>query len=273
MGLIPPSFLDCVVSIGVKGSEGIHWVASGFLYGHYLRTLEDGITAEFKTYLVTNRHVFENLETVIVRFNPKTNEPAREYTINLKTQEGNPLWINHPNSKIDIAILPINYSLIQDMQVSFFESDAHVANIKKLNELGIIEGDFVYVLGFPMGIVGAQRNMVIVRSGIVARIRDALAKDNEKYLIDASVFPGNSGGPVILKPELTAIKGTKPQDRAYLIGVIISYVPYRDVAYSMQTKRPRITFEENSGLAEVHPIDFVEETVAEHLKLLSTEQQ
>jgi hypothetical protein len=38
-------------------------------------------------------------------------------------------------------------------------------------------------------------------------------------------------------------------------------VPYIDVAISTQTRRPRVTFEENSGLTEVHPVDFIEETI------------
>jgi hypothetical protein len=75
-------------------------------------------------------------------------------------------------------------------------------------------------------------------------------------LIDALVFPGNSGGPVITRPELTSIEGTKRQNNAYLLGVVRAYVPYQDVAISQQTGRPRIAFEENSGLAEVIPMDF-----------------
>ena len=34
-----------------------------------------------------------------------------------------------------------------------------------------------------------------------------------------------------------------------------------DIAVSQQTHRPRIVFEENSGLAEVIPIDRVNETI------------
>ncbi|MCW3996945.1 MAG: serine protease, partial [Candidatus Bathyarchaeota archaeon] len=133
---------------------------------------------------------------------------------------------------------------------------------QRLNDLGIMEGDFAYVLGFPMGLIGKNRNTVIARSGTIARIRDTLAKNNKEFLIDAFVFPGNSGGPVISKPELFAIEGTKSQRASYLIGIAKSYVPYRDFAISRQTRRLRVIFEENSGLAAVHPIDYVQETIA-----------
>jgi|LGOV01.1.fsa_nt_gb S1-C subfamily serine protease len=269
MALIPPFFPDCVVAIGIEDpSGGRKWIASGFLYGHNI-TDNEGDTKSYRVYLITNRHVFEKLPTVYLRFNPRTNEPAREYTLNLLNENGTSLWFPHPNAEIDVAVIPINFNLLQEhaMQAACFQSDLHVANMDKLNELGITEGDFAYVLGFPMGLVGGERNTVIVRSGTIARIRDALVRANQEYLIDAFVFPGNSGGPVVSKPEALAIQGTKSQEAAYLIGIVKSYVSYRDVAVSLQSKRPRVIFEENSGLAAIHPIDFVQEAIKGHLKL------
>jgi S1-C subfamily serine protease len=271
MALIPPFFPDCVVAIGIEDPSGggRKWVASGFLYGHNIADKE-GDTKSYRVYLISNRHVFENLLAVYLRFNPRTNEPAREYTLNLLNENGTSLWFPHPNAKIDVAVIPINFNLLQEhaMQAVYFQSDQHVANIDKLNELGITEGDFAYVLGFPMGLVGGERNIVIVRSGTIARIRDALVRANQEYLIDAFVFPGNSGGPVVSKPEAFAIQGTKSQGAAYLIGIVKSYVSYQDVAVSLQSKRPRVIFEENSGLAAIHPIDFVQEAIKGHLKLV-----
>jgi hypothetical protein len=117
------------------------------------------------------------------------------------------------------------------------------------------------VLGFPMGNVGVERNYVVVRQGAIARIRDSIAGTVKQFLIDATVFPGNSGGPVVTRPEITSIKGTKPLHEANLIGVVASYLPYQDIAISTQTRRPRIIFEENSGLTSVVPIDRVVEAV------------
>jgi S1-C subfamily serine protease len=271
MALIPPFFADCVVAIGVDPlKDGKRtWVASGFLYGDYVKDNDDG-TKQYRIYLATNRHVFENSTSVYLRFNPISNEPAREYALSLLDKNGDKLWFPHPKAEIDVAVIPINIKLLKEhaMQVSYFQSVVNVANVAKLNELGVTEGDFVYTLGFPMGLVGGERNAVIVRSGSIARIRDALVRANQEYLIDAFVFPGNSGGPVVSKPEALAIKGTKSQDAAYLIGIIKSYVSYRDVAVSLQSKRERITFEENSGLAVVHPIDFVQEAIRRYMKLV-----
>ena len=125
----------------------------------------------------------------------------------------------------------------------------------------VTEGDRVFVLGFPMGLVDSSRQYVICRGGVIARVRDYLEEKTSDFLVDATVFPGNSGGPVILCPTSTAIEGTKPVARADLIGVVKSYVPYADLAVSSQTRKPRIMFEENSGLAAVEGVDAILETV------------
>ena len=39
------------------------------------------------------------------------------------------------------------------------------------------------------------------------------------------------------------------------------YVPYREMAFSVQTKQPRIMFEENSGLSQVWPVVLINEII------------
>ena len=114
-----------------------------------------------------------------------------------------------------------------------------------------------------MGIVDRGQDYAIVRHGVLARIRNTLdSATPTNYLVDSFVFPGTSGSPVLLKPEFVTIQGAKPGIRqAYLLGVVKSFIPYIDVAFSAQTKRPRVTFEENSGLAEVIPGEYIDETI------------
>jgi hypothetical protein len=120
----------------------------------------------------------------------------------------------------------------------------------------------VYVLGFPLGLVEeGKQNFVIVRSGTIARIRDALAEKRDSFLIDSFAFPGNSGGPVIALPEIVSIAGTKPHNAAYLIGMMRDYVPYRDVAVSQQTKRPRIVLRKIPAWPRVMTVDDIEDVM------------
>jgi len=264
VALIAPFYLDCVVALGFKGADGTPvYQATGFLYGKSVGTNPAGATL-YRVYLATNRHVFEGEAAAFVRFNPAADGPARVYDLPLKTADGATLWIAHPQETVDVAVVPVNTSILREhnIQFGFFEEDKHTLSRTQARDAGVTEGDGVFVLGFPLGLVGGERNYVIVRSGVIARIRDALVGATTDFLIDAPIFPGNSGGPVVTKPEMTTIQGTKNLTSAYLIGIVSGYVPYRDVAISEQTKRPRVVFEENSGLAAVVPIDRVAEAAA-----------
>lgn len=135
-----------------------------------------------------------------------------------------------------------------------------------MSSAGVSEGDTAYVLGFPMELAGEDRNYVVVRGGTIARIRDCLRNAAPSFLVDASVFPGNSGGPVVVRPEVVAVANTSPVNHALLIGIVAAYLPYQDVAISQQTQRPRVIFEENSALAVVYPVDAIEEAIPPDLR-------
>ncbi|MGC2518951.1 MAG: serine protease [Burkholderiales bacterium] len=273
MALIPPFFIDCVVAIGSRNPNGEkRWFGTGFLVGrHHKEVATD--QKNYHLFLVTNKHVLKNVESIVVRFNPKTDEPARDYDISL-TPRKELVLVGHPNSDIDVVVIYIDASVLEKDQArfAFFALDEHTLRIADVKDHGTSEGDFIYVLGFPMGIVSPDRQYVIVRAGVIARLRDAVDQRSREFLIDANVFPGNSGGPVVLKPEIVSIEGTKTINRAALVGIITSYVQYQDIAISQQTGRPRIIFEENSGLAAVVPSDCIIETVEEAFKQLIERQ-
>jgi hypothetical protein len=154
--------------------------------------------------------------------------------------------------------------MIEALGAQFMTNDEAAADSGKLKDIGTSAGDGAFVLGFPMNLAGVQRNYVIVREGIIARISELLDHASPTFMLDSFVFQGNSGGPVILKPEIVSIQGTTANGKAYLIGVVIDYKTYADRAISERTHHPRIIFEENSGLADVVPMERVDETIAAH---------
>lgn len=255
MALIPPFYLDCVVAIGIDKGGNRHWFASGFLYGSFVSKIDEK-TNRYNVYLITNHHVIEGQKMLYLRFNPKESQPAKEYTLGFP-KENPPIF--HPDPDIDLAVIRLNAKQLREDGIKFdyFRSDLNVADRKAVEDLGFTEGDFGYILGFPMGLVGEERNFVVVRQATIARIRDYMAGVSKEILMDCMIFPGNSGGPVVTKPEIMSIEGTKSQDAAYLLGVVAQYIPYQDFAISLQTKRPRVVFEENSGLASIVPIQYL----------------
>ncbi|MEC7640984.1 MAG: serine protease [Nitrospinota bacterium] len=263
MALIPPNSFDCVVAIGSRSPGGrIKWIGTGTLIGRYFKKFSE-TQSQYHIFIVTNKHVLKGHEAVVVRFNPRETQPARDYDIPLFDPSGNPLWGESPEGDIDIAAIGINADVleVERIKYNYFQSDTQVMTLSEIAALGVSEGDFVYVLGFPMGIVDTDHQYVIARSGILARLRDTLEKKGKEFLIDAAVFPGNSGGPVIYKPEIISIDGTQSVIKPGLVGIVAGYLSYRDTAVSQQTGKTRVVFEENSGLAVVIPMDYVLETI------------
>ena len=116
-------------------------------------------------------------------------------------------------------------------------------------------GANLLILGFPLGLRSEEHPNAIARKGMVA------LADTDDLLADAFVFPGNSGGPILYVPPIKiAEKGliTSPFiNEEHLVGLVSMFISYNETAVSMQTKRPRVIFEENSGLAKVVPVDAI----------------
>jgi S1-C subfamily serine protease len=264
MALIPPFMMDCVVAIGFRDKGGkVGYAGTGFLHAQLIDATQP--EKRYVTFLATNRHVLEGESTAVLRFNPTAPSPAKEYDVGLNDGQGKRVWEPHRDPDIDVAVMPVNPNVLtqEGIQYAVFVSDQHLLTHLDAAQQGLSEGDGIFVLGFPLGNTGAERNYVVIRQGCIARIRDSLAGAVKTFYIDAGVFPGNSGGPVITRPEAMGITGTKRIQRAAVIGMVSGYLPYQDVAVSQQTRRPRIIFEENTGLATVIPIDRVMEVCAD----------
>lgn len=271
MALIPPFFLNCVVSIGISApAQGqTAWIGTGFIVG---RPIEDESgTKRYHTFLVTNKHVLTGKQSVVLRFNSLDGTRVLDYPVALEI-EGQQIWVGHSSDDVDVAVFTLNPQVLEQdgAEFGFFKLDEHVMTVDDMKTECVSEGDGVFVLGFPMGIVAPQKKNVIARAGAIARIRDVLDGHQSSFLIDANIFPGNSGGPVVIRPEFTSITNTKSINRAALVGIVKSYVPYRDVAISQQTGNPRVIFEENSGLALVETTDNVKSAVEDcyHTKVV-----
>jgi S1-C subfamily serine protease len=271
MALIPPMYIDCVVAIGTIINGEQRWIGTGFLFGDLAEITPDNLN-KYEVYLVTNKHVITNFDKIHVRFNPQTGQSAKDYTVYLNDSNGNQIWTGNPDPDIDVAVLQVDIQSVRDegMKCNFFQSDKHTADTNELISRETSEGDPVFVMGFPMGIVSVDRQHVFVRGGVISRIKDLFEKRSKDFVVDAFVFPGNSGGPVISKPENNSIQGTKFSNQASLIGIIKSYISYSDIAISQQTGNARIIFEENTGLSKVEPVDHIIETISEAKKKNAT---
>ena len=265
MALLPPWSLDAVVAVGVDDTPNKRrWIGTGFLYGLWQEPNDEGQGRGYRTYIVTNAHVLRGLTNVWVKFNrPDVAEGSKDFSLLLKHQ-GQSLVFSH--STADVAVVPINLNVLKDQgfQPVYFRSNANIEIVAEMKARQATEGDGVFLLGFPMNLTGASRHHAICRRGCIARIRDLFEGLSNEYLIDAMVFPGNSGGPVLSEPTLSSLEGTQNIPGSSLIGIVRRYHTFREVAVSAQTGAPRVVFEDNSGLGVVIPVDAINEAIALH---------
>lgn len=166
-------------------------------------------------------------------------------------------WYFHPDEKIDIAITPFpidpNQADFKTIPVALFLPTAEVN-----------EADDVFFLSYQPNISDIEKDnkiSPIIRKDTVSRVIDS-----KTFYIDGFAFPGNSGSPVFMLPaairfaEQGISVGTDSLGGRFA-GIIATYLPYQDYAISKQTGEPRIIFEENTGLSEVHSANCILEII------------
>lgn len=235
--------------------------ATGFLVGFLARNSKNPAKRQYYIFLVTNRHVFDEKEGVHLRFNLQ-NGHSEVVAQALKFPNKELRWLTHPNKGVDIALLNVNPQVLAQHGIDYvFFSEEMFAYQRNFIRLGISVGDDVFALGFPMGFAGITQNFPYAKIGIISRFDRELLRSKKAFLIDSSIFPGNSGGPVILRPTTTSLGNTKAVSSVYLLGAITGYLPYREELWTHQTNPPSVVSleREHSGLSFVVPMDYVKQ--------------
>ena len=179
--------------------------------------------------LVTNKHVVKGMNKGLFKFTVADSQGnpivQQHFTISYET-DFEKMWVFHPNESVDLCVLPINVlikaanKLGKKMFYRAFHS-AIIPNINQINELDAIED--IMMIGYPDGLWDAINNMPIVRKGITATQIKFDYEGKKVFLIDAAVFPGSSGSPVLLynKGGYTDKNGNYRMgtNRLFLLGV------------------------------------------------------
>jgi hypothetical protein len=160
----------------------------------------------------------------------------------------------HKDARVDIAMIPFTIDKDKDDIKTIPESEF-------LSLDRVLETYDVFFISFQPGIENIERISPIIRKGMVSRLNN-----DGTFYIDGFAFPGNSGSPVFIKPDAVRlgdhgiIIGNDPI-AAKFVGIIGQYVPYQEIAFSLQTKRSRVMFEENTGLSRVWPVVLINEII------------
>lgn len=259
MALLNKLHLKTVIAIGgLDERNKFICSATGFLIGFLAKNSKNPEKRRYHIFLVTNRHVFDDKEGVHLRFN--TRNGKSEIVSQALTFPNKELrWLAHPNKRVDLALLNVNHQALIEHGIDYiFFNEEMFAYQRNFNRMGIAVGDEVFALGFPMGFAGITQNFPYAKAGIISRFDKELLRAQRAFLIDSSIFPGNSGGPVILKPTNTALTETKAITSVYLLGAITGYLPYEEKLWTHQTNPPTVVGleREHSGLSFVVPMDY-----------------
>lgn len=199
--------------------DGTRTVGTGFLISEIA---PDGSP---RTVLVTAGHVFSKMPSADARIGYRIENADGTWsyspqTLKIRDADGKKLWTQHPSR--DVAVMSITAPepfARAAIPLTWLAQD----DTFQTNQVGA--GDEMMALGFPRGLAANQAGFPILRSGRVASFPVAPAKAFPTFLLDFTVFPGNSGGPVFMSQAARRRVGaSEGQDVQFIAGLLTQQV-------------------------------------------------
>lgn len=172
--------------------DGTRTVGTGFLIS---TPNADGTT---RTVLITANHVLQKMPGQNARIGYRVSNADGSWSyspqqVKIRDNDGHELWTHHPSR--DVAAITIK------APAEFAKAalpERYLAADDTFDTYKVNAGDEMMALGFPRGLSANAAGFPILRSGRVASYPLGPAKVFPTFLLDFSVFPGNSGGPVFI---------------------------------------------------------------------------
>jgi hypothetical protein len=210
--------IQATVQLEQPLGDGSRTVGTGFL-------IEDPTPGgRPRTILVTAAHVFDKMPGVSAKIGYRIQSADGVWRYDphtLKIRDGDhALWVKHPTR--DVAAIEV------EAPPEFAKAAiplAWLAQDDTFNKYGLGPGDEMMALGFPRGLSANPAGFPILRSGRVASYPLAPASVFPTFLMDFSVFPGNSGGPVFMAEGARRRPGsTESQEVQFVAGMLTQQV-------------------------------------------------
>ena len=210
--------IQATVQLEQPLGDGSRTVGTGFLIAD---TDPDGRP---RTILITAGHVFDRMPSVSARIGYRVQAQDGVWRYDpqaLKIRDGDhPLWVKHPGR--DIA------AIVVQAPPAFVKAAIPLAWLAKddtFSAYNLGPGDEMMALGFPRGLSANPAGFPILRSGRVASYPLAPASAFPTFLMDFSVFPGNSGGPVFMAQGARRRPGaSETQEVQFIAGILTQQV-------------------------------------------------
>ena len=206
------------VPIWVEKNDASMVTGTGFFYQ---KKVNDNTSIPF---IATNAHVVDNAKKGLISLiKRKGDEPILSDKITAEVP--GEMLTKYMDEKNDLAIFPIGPILNQLTQNKiniFFRSidPSLIPDEDTINNLSAVEE--ITFIGYPSGIYDRKNNTPIVRKGITATPLWNDFNGKQIFLIDAGVYPGSSGSPVLIinTGSYSHGGGITIGSRIYFLGVI-----------------------------------------------------
>lgn len=179
--------------------------------------------------LVTNKHVVEGAtEARFTLARAANGAPLDAGTQTTMTNFGPHAWVGHPRADVDVAAM-LFAPVLNDMESrgapAFFKAFESELLLTETQAETLDSIERVTFVGYPNGLFDQVSMLPIARRGQTATPIFNDYQGWPAFLIDASVFPGSSGSPVLIldRGNFTTRDGTTHiASRIHLAGVIAS---------------------------------------------------
>lgn len=269
-------FLYCTVRLETEDSKSLQ-LGSGTAFIFSMQTEKGRLPC-----LVTNKHVVKDAEVGHFFFTTATkNKPNIGERLGISLDNFEARWYGHPNAEIDVSAMPLGPLLNKASEMgkevfySYLDQEL-IPTAEQLEELDALE-EIIFV-GYPNGIFDNVNLLPVFRRGITATPPQIDHNGRPVFLVDASVFPGSSGSPVLIYNlgSYGTRKGLHTGTRIFFLG-IIAQVAYREEEGSLEfksiptTQVPVIITREMIDLGVVFKAITVVETVQGLVSVLEAE--
>ncbi len=187
----------CTAQIKIHRPDGKTVFGTGFFFQ---LKLDSALTIDL---LISNKHVTKHPGEGRIFFSRKSeaNLPIDSEHTEIILPDFSAMWILHPDTNIDLAVMPIGPMLASayDHGLRFFYKtiqDEYLVSKLFCDSISTVED--VLMVGYPVAVWDSSNNKPVFRRGITATHPKRHYNSKNEFLLDIACFGGSSGSPVFL---------------------------------------------------------------------------
>jgi len=218
----------CTTRIEAKSADGKQTgTGTGFIFSYPIES-EDSISSNQTRilFIVTCKHVVNNFASATFSFvQSKDGKPDLGQKCGVVVPDLQSMVFYDPDPKVDVALIPfvpILENFIAHGQMPYFQALGKnlIPSREAAEDLSAIQP--IVFVGYPYGMHDEINLLPLARRGFTASPYVVDFNGLPLFLIDANVFPGSSGSPVLVLDEgsYPSANGLRAGNRAYFLGLI-----------------------------------------------------